>query len=484
MFPASGIKKGRHSALAGAFCCAALILGLNEPTRLCAEDQGAATAASTAEATAADDEAKKAAEAAKKIADQDERRRATLRFGTEAEIVELLDALQKEGADYLDKDLVSVLNDSSGTKVRIALFAYATKKKLPGAEDLAISLVGDAVSEDASLVEAAAAYLKATGTKKAAKVLREAAEDTDQRIAMAAIAALGRCGDDGDAQFLVDLYDKTDDAARKSALVGALGDLKSKKATSLLDDIVNSEDAGAGTKIRALDAIRSIADPASLKTVLGVVDAQDANLRQAAIEALGSFSGESVDAALLGALRDGYYKTRMAAAKAVSERKLRTAVPYLAYRANYDEVPQVREESLRALASIGGGEAENAIAKVFEDKKATERVRSVAGEAYLAIAPKRGVPALVEELDRAKKDKRTAFYNALAKALSGTESPLLEPLAVRLMASKELLDQLYGLDIIKKNHFTALKDSVRKLAEGSGSATLVRKAKETLEALK
>jgi len=418
----------------------------------------------------------------KALAEQEQRRRETLQFGTDAEIVALLDTLSKEDVSYLDDPLIEVLNKTTGTKIRMALFNYAAQKNLSGAEGLAIELVDGADSEDPGLVETAIAYIKVRKEARAVKTLISAAEDTDLRISRAAISALGACGDEGQVSFLIDLFDKVDDDQQKSTIIAALGEIGSKKGSALLEKIVDSTDENVGFKVRALKALSAIANPSSVDTVLKAALVDDANVRQSAVEALGSFNGKKVDSAIVEALRDSYYKTRVAAAIAAGKRKLKDAVPYLEYRARYDDVAQVREESLKSLALIGGNDPVSIVAELSQDKKSPDRIRIAAAKAYIDLDKRAAVPVIVESITAAKEAKQNILYNGLMKLLLPVTDARLEDLASKLLASKELVDNVYGLDITKTNKFKSQRGVVETL-EASKNLTLARKARETLAEL-
>lgn len=413
----------------------------------------------------------------------EERRREIVRFGTDAELISLVAALDSEGARYLDAELVALAESTGNSKILVSVFDYFRKREDRSVLRRAVRAVEDRDEEVPATVDAAVSYLGGVRAKEAAPALRALVESEEKRYAAASVRALGRCGDEGDAAFLVDFYagaERGDDV--KHEIVVALGELGSKAGTEFLVELLGSDEAKPVRRMAALEALGKIADPAGLDAVLARLRDEDANVRAAAIAALGPFKGEAVEKTILEAFRDSFYKARSAAAKAAGERKLASAVPSLAYRAANDDVPAVREDAVRALGKIATGDAKDAVFKVFSDKKTPERVRSACAPVMLELDAAAAVRPLSEALAEAKKAKRTALYHGIAKPLSKAVHPSTEELARSFLASTDIVDRHYGLDLAVANGFRSLVDAIEPLAKDK-SETLAKKAKDALKAL-
>ena len=245
---------------------------------------------------------------------------------------------------------------------------------------------------------------------------------------------------------------------------------------------------GVGSDLHGLRHFRGVvldhlldafADGEALEAILEALGSGDPNVRSVAVATLGPFTGKKVDTAILEAFRDSFHKTRSAAAKAAGERKLEAAVSYLRYRAERDEVSAVRDAAIRALGKIGSAASLENLRAIFDEKMNPDRVRVIAAETLLEYGNGEGALAMVAALDEAKSQKRTTLSKGLLKALSAAKSPELEDFARRLLASAELTDKIYGLDLVRGNKFRALYDDVKKLAEDKNAA-LSRRAKDVL----
>jgi hypothetical protein len=234
----------------------------------------------------------------------------------------------------------------------------------------------------------------------------------------------------------------------------------------------------------ALDALGKIGDPDGLDAIIEAVSTNDPNVRSTAIAALGPFSGEAAEMAILEGFRDSYYRTRIGAAQAAGQRKLEAAVPYLRYRAENDDVPNVKDEAIKALGAIWNSEAITVLETLFSERKNSDRVRILAGEMLLVNDAALYTARTIVELDDAKTRNQTALYNGFLRILGSGISRDLEALASRFFATGTVIEKSYALDIAVNNNFTSLEEDIRNcLDERRNGASLARKARTTLEKL-
>jgi hypothetical protein len=215
---------------------------------------------------------------------------------------------------------------------------------------------------------------------------------------------------------------------------------------------------------------------------MGALAATDPNVRASAVAALGPFSGQEVDGAILEAFRDSYYRTRAGAAKAAGERKLSGAIPYLRYRADQDEVPAVKDEAIRALGAINSREATAVLGELLENRRNTDRVRILAAEMLIRDNADDYAQRVIIEMDEAKSKNLTALYNGFLRALGSGRTGALEDLARRLFSSGGVVEKSYALDLTANNRYRSLIPQVQELTdEKNGSLSL--KARAVLKAL-
>ena len=411
----------------------------------------------------------------------------TLKYGTETEIAALIQTLKNEGADYLDNEIIALMGNTRNQKILSGAFSFFGEREKSGLEDRAIRAIEERDEEKNETVMAAIDYLGKVKTGKAAAVLEKLIESGERSLLNTAIRAFGRVsgsgGGDDAAKYLIDFYENgSTDGENRREIITALGATGSATAAEFLAGIASNGDGRPVLRMAALESIAKIGDSGGLNAVLACVSSDDPNIRAAAITALGPFSGNAVDEAILDAFRDSYYRTRIAAAQASRQRKLAAAVPYLKFRAERDENPAVREDSLRALGAIADSESLAVLESLFTERKNGDRVRITAGEMIMAISPGRFLDRFVMEMDEAKQKRQTALYNGLLKVIGGTKSSGMEDITRRLMQDKGAIEKSFALDMAANNHLTSLSAEIKLIAADKNEG-LAGKARRTLEKL-
>jgi len=412
----------------------------------------------------------------------------TIKYGTETEIVTLIQTLKTEGADYLDNEIAALIENTRNQKILTGAFSFFGEREKSGLENRAIRAIEERDEEKNETILAAIDYLGKVKAEKAAPVLRKLIDGGEKRFMNAALRAFGRIGGSSGggaeaAEYLVAFYQNNspDDETRRE-IITALGAAGSAGAVQFLAGIASNSEEKASLRMTALDSIAKIGDSGGLDAALACVSAGDPNIRSAAVTALGPFSGQAVDEAILDAFRDSFYRTRAAAAQASRQRKLAAAVPYLKFRAERDEVPAVREDSVRALGAIANDESIKILENLFTERKNSDRVRIVAGEMLMQIQPEKFLDRFSMELDEAKQKKQTALYNGLLKVIGETKSSNMEAITRRLIQNSGVIERSYALDMAANNRLTGLADEIKTLTTDKNE-TLAAKARRTLEKL-
>ena len=413
----------------------------------------------------------------------------TIKYGTETEIITLIQTLKTEGVDYLDNEIINLVENSRNQKILSGAFAFFAEREKGGLEDRAVRALGEWDEEETDTVLAAIDYLGKVKVEAAVPVLKELLEAGDRRFMNAAFRALGQVSGSGSAgaeeaaDYLIDYYENRDPAAEnRRDIIGALGSTGSASAVPLLVATAIDNEERAALRVAALESLAKIGNPEGLNAVVTCVAARDPNIRAAAVTALGPFSGQAVDDAILDAFRDSYYRTRIAAAKASSQRKLAAAVPYLKFRAERDEIPAVKEEAIRALGAIASSESIDILGELFTGRRNSDRVRIVAGEMVMKTEPDRFLDSFIKELDEAKQKNQNALYNGLLRIIGGTKCANMGDITLRLMKQTGVVEKSFALDMAANNNLVALADEIRLIAEGRNEG-LARKARRTLETL-
>jgi len=429
-----------------------------------------------------------------------EQRINTIRYGTDTEIANLIKTLRSEQpqgssgeseatqdseGEEIDKALVEVASKTKNRNILSGVFGFFGDSKKAGLEERAVKALTDRDDEAFETVSAAIDYLGRLEYSGAEEPLLDILNGEESRFMNASIRALGRIAAKNDpektADYLVDYYTNKDpgDENRREIII-ALGESKSKKGVPFLVSIAENEDERVPLRMAALSGLASVADEEGLPAILKAASSADSNVRASAVAALGPFEGEEADAAILEAFRDSYYRARIAAAQAAKNRKLEAAVPYLIFRCENDDVPQVRDEAVKALGEIGSADGQAAVDKLFAERKNSDRLRITAAEMLMKTSPDSYTAKITEELDYAKSKNQQALYNGFLRVLGTGKSGSLKDLARRFFASGGIIEKSYALDICRNNGFKDLEGEIKTLSEDK-NASIARKAKSVLE---
>jgi HEAT repeat protein len=414
----------------------------------------------------------------------------TIKYGTETEIATLIQALKTEGADYLDNEIIALVENTRNQKILSGAFAFFGEREKGGLEDRAVRAIDERDVEESETVLSAIDYLGKVKAGAAASSLQDILDNEERRFMGAAFRALGQVSvassggtSDDTAEYLIDYYENRDpgDGNRRD-IITAVGATGSAAGVPFLAGLATDNEERAPLRMAALEALGKIGHADGLNAVIECVSSNDPNVRSTAVTALGPFSGDAVDKAILDAFRDSYYRTRIAAAQASRQRKLVAAVPYLQFRAERDDVPAVKEESIRALGAIANAEAMNVIRSLFTGRTNADRVRIVAGETLMQNEPERNLDSFFTEMDEARQKNQTALYNGFLRTIGTVKSAGMEPYARRLIQNRGATEKFTAMDMAANNNLTGLAAEIRTLAEDR-SESLARKARRTLEIL-
>jgi HEAT repeat protein len=437
----------------------------------------------------------------------------TLKYGTETEIAALIQTLKTEGADYLDNEIIALVENTRNQRILSGAFSFFGEREKNGLEHRAIRAIEERENERNETILASIDYLGRIKDPNAAPVLQKLIEGSERRFVNVSIRAYGRISGSGSGaaastdasassdavEYLIDFYEnRVSDDENKREVIVALGATGSSGAVEFLAGIASDNDMKPTLRMVALESIAKIGAAtgggvasgsatyggmqAGLDAVLAGVGDGDPNVRAAAVTALGPFSGDAVDAAILDAFRDSNYRSRIAAAQASRQRKLAAAVPYLKFRAERDEVPAVKDDSIRALGAIADGESLKVLESLFTERKNNDRVRILSGEMLMQIDPGKFLDGFVKELDEAKQKNQTALYNGFLKIIGGTKSSGLEAITLRLMQDKGVVERSYSLDLAANNYLTGLSEEIKRITSDKNES-LAAKARRTLEKL-
>jgi len=416
-------------------------------------------------------------------------RRDTIMYGTDTEITSLIQALRSENEDYLDNELLALALSSRNQNILTGIFGFFGAREKSGLEQRAMDVVSNRLSETNDTVFAALEYLGNLKTPEAVPVVLELLDTEERRFLAVGFRVAGKVGSvdpqsaDETAAFLIDYYEnRTPGTDNQSIIITAIGETRSSAAVQFLVDIAVNVDERLGLRTAALSALSKIGDEAGLEAILSCVTTNDPYVRTAAVAALGPFSGDAVDSAILDAFRDSFYRSRIAAAQASSVRKLEAAVPYLRYRAERDAEAVVKDEAIRALGAIANSEALEALESLFFTRTNPDRVRILSSEMLMKGSGSAYFTRITVELEEARVKNQTSLYNGILKSVGEAvvqgDTAEVQRVAHNFMRNGTLIEKLYGLDMAANNGLTGLREEIIALA-GDRNETIKQRALRT-----
>lgn len=412
----------------------------------------------------------------------------TLQYGTENEVIQLIKMLKSENDESLDDELISLLASTKNATILTEVFTFFGDNKKSGLEERALNIIENRDDEMNTAVTAAINYVGNIKTPNAIDALIDILDSEEERFMGPAFKALGKSGgsNEDDASFvseyLIDYYENNDTGDNnRMEIINALGELGSSKALDFLIGIAENDDESVTRRMASVTSLSKIGDEGGLQTIINCVSSSDPNLRSAAVAALGPFSGEEAENAIIEAFRDSFYRTRLAAAQAANERKLEAAVPFLKFRAEKDEVPQVKDEAIKALGNIGGEACFTILSQLFFERKNSDRVRIAAGTELITKQADAYAEKFIVELDEAKTKNQTALYNGLSRIIAAAETSKVSGLASRFLDTGGVVERSYAMDMIVKNNFTDLADRLQEFTDEKKYGSLSRRARTSLE---
>ena len=426
-----------------------------------------------------------------------ESQRNIIRFGTETEIAALIQTLRNDRSTYLDEELIQVANRTRNRNILTGIFALFGEMERSGLEERALRAISERDYEANETVSAAVDYLGRVRAREAISVLEELVNSGESRFLTASLRALGRVvgGSTGNnreieetervAFFLLDYFNNRNpsDDNRREILI-ALGETGSNVSVSFLSNIVTNQEERPFLRIAALNSLAIIGDEGGMEAVVEAVSSSDPNIRSAAIGALGPFSGDIVDEAILEAFRDSFWRTRVGAAQAAGQRQMISAIPFLRFRAENDDTPQVRTEAIRALGAINNNESIEIVDGLFFNRRSSDTVRLVCGEVLLQYRADTYAVRISAEMEDARQRNQTALYNGFIRMMSTARSSTLEPFTRSLMSTGGVIERSLALDLIMNNEFRGMEEDIRALLdEQRHGISISRKARLTLERL-
>lgn len=410
--------------------------------------------------------------------------RETLAFGINSEIVELLPLLADTGERELAPDVLRVFAQSRDPAVLSAALEYLNALELDDGIDRARSLVLDYRDIPPDLATELIRYLRDSDAESD-EALEETLTDLAARAPVArATAAVDLMQHLGVApETLIQLYESGDlhEEVRGQVLL-SLGDRGDRAAYEFVSQLIG-EDQEATTVLQryALDTLGRLGDERAVPRIVRQMSSNDALTRAYAASALGHFATEEAREALIAALRDDFWRVRVAALEAIEANRFNEALPAVAYKARRDPERTVRLAAIATLRELDAADGWSVIEERARSASVSLPERSAALAALVADRPAASVDVLQDVIDQEWTRENSAMLDAVGRLVSTSGNAELRPVVERLLSHPNFIIQIYAVRAAGHAAIGSLRDEIDRRTAEEHHPALRREAVRALE---
>lgn len=428
------------------------------------------------------DAEKSRAAAEKDKDDADEKRRETIRFGTDSEIVSLVQTLISNDDPRYSDELYDVFENSRSPAAREKILEYFATFEDPCLEDYAVTVLNDPYDEKNSTVEQAFRYVAAVKTKAAVPAVVALLESENESYFLPALTALGEIGGEAEAKYLVEFLERPElTTPQKQQLMRVLGKLQALETWDSLVEIAQDEGENGFVRAYAAEAIGAMKKAESVGILSKLFESSDPNLRCYVIKGISNFETDEAKQLVIQGIKDSQYKVRLEAISAAEKMKIAEAVPYLIYRAKNDSERQVKNKAYEALAGMETKEAESFLLEQLADKKSSDTVKYSVAEILLKRTKSGRAEIARLASDLVKDERRKPFCITIGKLITKYPESAFSSVCEEYLSSKDSAVCAVGLDIYNAGKFPGAESAVRKIAEEAKPSANRTKARKILK---
>lgn len=287
------------------------------------------------------------------------------------------------------------------------------------------------------------------------------------------------------ADFLAEYYGDPDlEIPVREAILRALGRIQHPGSRDLIFDLAADESIEKTLRIAAINAAGQYADSRALNVISNAFSSSDTLIRTAAVSALASFDPKDVEGLYLEALRDSFWRIRMAALRGIEENPFNEAFAPLRYMTQNDPETNIKHQAFRSLSSIESRKSRQYLREALEDEELGDQFRQSA--AVLLI--RNDFPGSKESIERVMaetwEDENNRLLDTICKELSLHKLDAATSLYERMIGHENYIIQIYGIRGIGRNQIASQKSYLEQLSRDEEAHPALRaNARNALERL-
>lgn len=405
--------------------------------------------------------------------------RDTLRYGINTAVAELIPTLTRNRREELAPEIIELFLTSNDRVVLIAATEYLRELSITEGHVRGFELVNEYFDRPSDLITAVLRYLRETDAdpnEEAREILLEISRMPPTTRAIAAVRLYAQA--DTDTETLIDLYQEPgipDDVQGRILIeIGTRGD---PRAFDFVREVIgDGEEATTSLQRFAIDTLGKLGDERAIPIILRQFNSSDAMTRAYATSALTNFDTEEADRALVSALRDQFWRVRIAALQAVADRNMEDALSAAIYMMRRDPERPVRLQAIRTVAQLDTETGWDALLERMADPRGNVEERGAIIEQAIRSNAQRSIPILEEIIQEEWEKRNSRILDAIGRTVSVSEDRALSPIIELLLNHPNYIIQLYGIRAAGRNRLARYADTLRMYEESEGSHRLVREA--------
>lgn len=423
--------------------------------------------------------AEKKDEGKKAISDK----RDTINYGIETEIVDFIKSLIDSDDPRFSEDLYDLFYVTKNVAVREKIIEYFTKQKDPCIEDFAVEILSDPYDTKNSTVELLFKYVSEVKTKEAVPCVLNLLETEDEKYFSGALSAIGQIGGEEEAAFLVEYLSRDDlSVNQRQSLMKVLGNLKAVSTWEKLCEICQDDDENTFVRMYAAEAIGNMKKEESIPILLDLFENSDPNFRVYVIKGLVNFpENKDVQSVILQGIKDAHWKVRQESILSCEMMKLKSAIPFIIYRAKNDPEKVIKDKSYEVLAKLNDSKSNEFLISQITDEKATDVSKNKSAEVLLKFGDS-GFSEIAElALKVVNDDKKKPLRYNIGKLIAKKSDSAFEKVCVEYLNSKDSQTCSLGLDMFVTGRYNSAKPKVEEIAENTKAGNNQKRARKILK---
>ncbi|MDA3949813.1 MAG: HEAT repeat domain-containing protein [Spirochaeta sp.] len=387
--------------------------------------------------------------------------RATLLFGINSEIIDLLPTLTENGEDELAPEVVELFENTSDSEVQEEAAKYLSALEIASGARRAEELLRQYEDRPDRVIVAMTSYLREIGHEIAPETeeaLFRLVRDRGDTPGMGAVRLLA--AGDTPSSDLIELYRETwvSDEVRGRILI-ELGERGDPEVFEFVQDVIGADEEATSTLQRyAIDTLGKLGDPRGLETIIRQFDSDDAITRAYATNALAGFDSEEARSALVAALRDEFWRVRVAALESIAERNMTEAIPAVIYKARRDPERRVRLEAIDTLSALDAADGWRLMEEMVVQRSTPLDLRSSILDHLIRERPGKSKDVVMEVINTEWDDQNSRLLDVIGRVISGVEDQRIEPYAERLIDHPNFILQIYALRAVGRSRLMSLHE--------------------------